>query len=177
MTKAIFLDRDGVLNPYLPEDYIKSPNQWQWQKNSIKALEFLAQKNVQIFIITNQSCINRKFVSYRTVLATHDRIKSELQRYNITGVNFQICHHHPEDCCNCRKPKPGLLVSICKTYHLKPSDHWFIGDSPTDIEAGQQAGFNVAGVLTGNPKMPEFVKKNKVVNYLDLLEAVQNIKF
>ena len=74
--KTILLDRDGVLNPYMPGDYVKSPSEWRWQENALDALQKLSKHNYQIIIITNQSCINRKIISYQTVLAIHAKIKA-----------------------------------------------------------------------------------------------------
>lgn len=171
--KAIFLDRDGVLNPYMPEDYIKSPTQWRWQENALNALRLLHMAKFHIFIVTNQSCINRKYVSYRTIFATHEKAKYDLSTLGIHNIYFHVCHHLPEDACLCRKPLPSLIQTICTAYPIQRKETWLIGDSPTDMQAGINAGLKVAGVLTGNPKMPEYVRKHNLPHFDGLWQAVK----
>lgn len=173
--KTILLDRDGVLNPYLPEDYLKSPKEWQWQKNAINAIKKLADLQYRIIILTNQSCINRKIVSFQTVLAIHTFIKYTLAEYGITNIHFAICHHVNEDLCQCRKPKPGNILKIMETYGLNKEELIFIGDSPTDLQAGENAGIKTIALKTGNPKMIQHLNQTNQVFYEDLFSAVNSL--
>lgn len=173
--KTILLDRDGVLNPYIPNGYVKSPSEWHWQKNALNALQKLSKKDYRIIIITNQSCINRKMVSYRTVLAIHSMLKATLQEAGVTNIHFAICHHVSEDLCLCRKPKPANIHKIIETYRLAKEDLFFIGDSPSDMEAGQAAGIKTIALKTGNEKMETYLIQSNLISYEDLDTAVNAI--
>lgn len=173
--KTILLDRDGVLNPYIPGNYVLSPAQWQWQNNAIKALQNLARNNYQIIIITNQSCINRKIVSYRTVLAIHSFIKSTLEKHGVKNIHFAICHHVKEDLCNCRKPQAENIIKIINTYQLNKENLLFIGDSPTDLQAGQNAGIKTIALKTGNEKMQEYLIHSDQLKFENLDLAINYI--
>lgn len=173
--KTILLDRDGVLNPYMPEDYLKSPSKWVWQPKAIEALKILAQNNFRIIVVTNQSCINRKMVSYRTVFAIHDKIKAELKNHGVEKIYFAICHHTNEDQCQCRKPNAENIIKIIHAYQLDPEKLIFIGDSPSDLQAGLKAKVQTIALKTGNPKMDEYLQKTGQNHFLNLYEAVQRI--
>jgi D-glycero-D-manno-heptose 1,7-bisphosphate phosphatase len=173
--KTILLDRDGVLNPYIPEGYVQSPAQWQWQKNAIIALQKLAKQDYRIIIITNQSCINRKMVSYQTVSAIHSFIKATLAEVGVTNIHFAICHHISEDLCQCRKPKTENIKKIIDTYRLAKEDIIFIGDSPSDMEAGQNAGVKTIALKTGNSKMEMYLQQSNLKYYEDLDSAIKAI--
>jgi D-glycero-D-manno-heptose 1,7-bisphosphate phosphatase len=174
--KTILLDRDGVLNPYMPDDYLKSPSQWVWQEKAIDALQILTNKDYRIIVITNQSCINRKIVSYRTVEAIHAKIKAQLLDKDVSNIHFAICHHTNEDNCQCRKPKSENILKVIKAYHLDTRELIFIGDSPSDMTAGQKANIQTIALKTGNPKMVEYLQKTGQIFYSSLFEAVQTVK-
>ena len=173
--KTILLDRDGVLNPYMPGDYVKSPSEWRWQENALDALQKLSKHNYQIIIITNQSCINRKIISYQTVLAIHAKIKAHLLEVGVSNLHFAICHHVSEDNCNCRKPKAQNLINIINTYQLDKNSTLFIGDSPSDLQAGKNAGIQTIALNTGNKNMELYLKETNTDYFKTLASAINVI--
>lgn len=175
LMKTILLDRDGVINPYMLEDYVKGLSQWVWQPKAIEALQLLSQNNYRIIFVTNQSCINRKIVSYRTVHAIHEKIKTDLLPYGVTKVFFVICHHTDKDQCQCRKPNAENIFKLISSYRLDPKTTIFMGDSPSDMQAGQKANLQTIAIKSGNPKMEEYLQKTKQVHFNNLLEAVQSL--
>lgn len=160
----IFLDRDGVLNQFLPKDYVKSPQEWQWIPNAKKALKLLNQLNYKICIVSNQSCINRKIISWRTIRAIHQQLRNDLISENIIIEDIIICPHIDSDQCFCRKPKAGMLHSLMKIYQIECQEVIFAGDSSSDIKAGKDANIKVFGLNSGNPSLSE-INDSKVIKF------------
>jgi D-glycero-D-manno-heptose 1,7-bisphosphate phosphatase len=148
MKRALFLDRDGVINRERP-DYVKSWDEFEFLQGVISSLELLACLPWPILVVTNQSAIGRGLVRMETV----DYIHSCLQRLTAaTGGRidrFYVCPHRPEDHCDCRKPKPGLLRQAAADYDLDLTQCIFIGDSVTDATAAQAVGARCILVNTG----------------------------
>jgi D-glycero-D-manno-heptose 1,7-bisphosphate phosphatase len=146
----IFLDRDGVINQDSPE-YIKSWAEFQFLPRSIAALKILKQNLFQIFIVTNQSAINRGMISFSGLDQIHSKMKAEIEAGGGTIQDIFFCPHIPQDHCSCRKPKPGLLFSAQKKYRLTLSNAYLVGDSAKDIECANHAGCRSAILVkTGN---------------------------
>ncbi len=146
----IFLDRDGVINRDSPE-YIKSWAEFQFLPRSIAALKILKQNFFQIFMVTNQSAINRGMISLSELNHIHSKMKAEIEAGGGSIQDIFFCPHIPQDHCSCRKPKPGLLFSAQKKYRLTLSSAYLIGDSAKDIESATHAGCGSAILVkTGN---------------------------
>ena len=139
MTKAIFLDRDGVIinsivingKPYAARklESIKIlPN----VKESLNRLKF---DNWKIFVVTNQPDVARGIISKEDV----EEINTYLEKM-LPITKFYTCYHDDEDSCNCRKPKPGFLISAALTNEIDLNKSYMIGDRWKDIEAGKRAG-------------------------------------
>lgn len=148
--KIIFLDRDGVINQDSPE-YIKSWTEFQFLPRSIAALKILKQNLFQVFIVTNQSAINRRMISRGTLNHIHSRMKTEIEAGGGSIQDIFYCPHILQDRCSCRKPKPGLLFSAQKKYRLTLPSAYLVGDSAKDIECATHAGCGGAILVkTGN---------------------------
>lgn len=147
--KLIILDRDGVIN-YDSAHYIKSPQEWLPIPGSLAAIGKLKQLGYQIAIATNQSGIGRGFYSEATLETIHKKMQDALAPYGGAIDLICYCPHHPDDGCNCRKPKPGMLQTI--TDHFKPTQEavLFVGDSQSDITAALNFGCQPVLVRTGN---------------------------
>ena len=131
-------------------------------------------------IITNQSAINRRLLSPEVLETIHANMKSIVRARNgeINGIFF--CPHRPEDECDCRKPKPGLIYQAQKAYSIDLKASWMIGDSVRDIECARNAGCGYTILVkTGNGKTAEkkLTKKNVFPDYVapDLYEATRYI--
>src|SRR3989344_4486862 len=111
----VILDRDGVVN-YESPTYIKSPEEWRALPGSLEAIATLNAAGHKVVVATNQSGIGRGYYSLATLEAIHQKMKEELARAGgcIEGIYF--CPHIPEENCECRKPKPGLLLQIANDF-------------------------------------------------------------
>ena len=146
--QAIFLDRDGTINRERA-DYVKSWQEYEWLPGALDALAALAQLDVPILIVTNQSAIGRGILSVDDLAAIHARVRAEALAAGARIDEFLVCPHAPGDACSCRKPKPALLVQAAAEYKLDLARCVFIGDSITDLMAGAAAGCRCILVRTG----------------------------
>ena len=140
---AIFLDRDGVINEKLEGDYVKSWLEFKFLPDAIVAIKLLNDKKIPVYIISNQSGIGRGLMTFEDLENVHNKMKEELKKQNARVDDIFVCPHAPEENCNCRKPKPGLLQHAKEIYPSINFKHsWFIGDSDIDVQAGNSAGCN-----------------------------------
>lgn len=157
MNKAVFLDRDGVVNeaiirngaPFSP----KSMNEVEIIEDVRECVIRLEKLEFQIVVVTNQPDIAREKTSLSQVNEIHDLIKK------VTGIkNFFICPHDDKDSCECRKPKSGLLVQAAKLLKIDLESSYIIGDRWKDIVAGQNVGckgiFINRNYSEKSPKLP-----------------------
>ena len=167
--KLIILDRDGVIN-HDSDDYIKSPDEWVPIPGSLEAITSLKRAGYTVVVATNQSGVGRGLFD----LYTLQKMQQEVARAGgkIDGIFF--CPHTPDDHCDCRKPKPGLLLDIAKKFNCDLMDVPAVGDSLRDIESAQTVGARPVLVRTG--KGEAVVKSGKlpagVAVYADLAAFV-----
>jgi D-glycero-D-manno-heptose 1,7-bisphosphate phosphatase len=157
---AVFLDRDGVINND-SEDYIKSWPEFKFIPGSIEAIRLLTVNGLNPIIITNQSLINRNMISINALNRIHDMMKKKIENKGGRIKDIFFCPHSPEDNCECRKPKPGLIHQAESKYNLRLESAVMIGDSAKDIECAKNAGCNSVLVKTGNGKNAMAELKNK----------------
>jgi D-glycero-D-manno-heptose 1,7-bisphosphate phosphatase len=176
LKNVVFLDRDGVINRDSP-DYIKSWSEFEFLPGSIEALRLLTLNRFFVIIITNQSVIHRKMVSQKDLDFIHDMMKKAVQSNGGEIKDIFYCPHIPEDRCDCRKPKPGLIYKAKKKYQIDLEMSIMVGDSAKDIECARNAGCGSAILVkTGNGVMAEKILKERNVHpdvvVPSLLEAV-----
>ncbi len=145
----IILDRDGVIN-FDSEFYIKSPEEWIPIPGSLEAIAKLKQAGFIVVIATNQSGIARGFYTHEVLAEIHEKMNHMLENLGATIDGIFYCPHHPDDHCNCRKPKPGLLFQIAEKMNVDLSESLVVGDSYRDIQAAQIVHAKPFLVLTGN---------------------------
>jgi len=146
--KLVILDRDGVIN-FDSDDYIKSESEWNIIPNSADAIGRLCKAGFQVAVATNQSGLARGFFSEQVLFKMHTKMTDEIERAGGQLSTIKYCPHLPEDQCNCRKPKIGLLTQISEQLALPLSGVPFIGDSLSDIKAAIAGGCTPMLVLTG----------------------------
>lgn len=146
----IILDRDGVINQYHGQ-YICSVDEWIPLPGSIEAIGRLCQAGHRIAIATNQSGLARGYYDESTLKAMHRRLAGLVGAVGGNIAHIAYCPHHPDDGCDCRKPRTGLLEQIQVALGL-PSlkGSLMIGDSRKDLLAGRKAGIATYLVRTGN---------------------------
>jgi len=156
--KAIFLDRDGVINRYPGDsDYVKSWGEFKFLPKVKSSLKRINDRGFKIFIISNQAGVSKGIYSQETLdLITQNMLK-ELNDAKIDIAGVYYCTHLREDNCSCRKPKTGLIdmaVNKIKNEGLEPdlNQGYFIGDTIQDIEAGRAAGLATILVFSGKEK-------------------------
>ena len=136
---AVFLDRDGVINKKR-NDYVKSWEEFVFLDGVDEALKLFSNRGYKIIIITNQSAINRKIITVENLNLIHENMKNSFHQKGITIDGIFFCPHKPDDGCNCRKPKTGMIEKALQNFDLLPQNCVLIGDSDTDIEAGNSMG-------------------------------------
>ena len=177
LDKVVFLDRDGIIN-FDSSDYIKSWSEFKFIPRSIEAIKELTSKGFNAIVITNQSVINRNMVSGKGLEHIHASMKNEVKSGGGLIKDIFFCPHMPENNCDCRKPKPGLIFQAKRTYSIDLADAVMVGDSAKDIECARNAGCGKAILVkTGNGAKAEKTLAVKKIypDYIaqDLYEAVQ----
>lgn len=145
--KAVVLDRDGVIN-HDSDAYIKSPEEWVPIAGSLGAIAQLNQK-FKVAIATNQSGIGRGFYDESVLNQMHQKMTALLAAKNGHVDHIEFCPHHPDDDCDCRKPKTLMLERIANTFDLDPSEVVFVGDSKSDYECALAFDCPFVLLLTG----------------------------
>ncbi|KYK28097.1 hypothetical protein AYK20_01675 [Thermoplasmatales archaeon SG8-52-1] len=139
MDKVVFLDRDGVISRDSP-DHIKSWEEFHFLPKVKDALKMLNQNGFKIILITNQSVIARKMVTPEGLDYIHNMMKKEIKESGGRIEKIYFCPHHPDDGCNCRKPKPGMLLKAIKENNIDPEKSFMVGDRMMDVKAGKKVG-------------------------------------
>lgn len=147
----IILDRDGVINQD-SEEFIKTVEEWKPIPGSIEAIAQLSKAGVPVAVATNQSGIARGMLSVDTLQAMHAKLIHLVEQAGGRIDTIAFCPHGPNDQCDCRKPKPGLLKSIGKTLNLPLHEAVVVGDSLRDLEAGEAVEAKPVLVLSGKGK-------------------------
>lgn len=146
---AIFLDRDGVINQDR-SDYVKSWEEFEFLPGVLEALRCLAVSPSAVVVVSNQSCIGRGLVTKESIEAIHSRMLQVIRRAGGRVDAIYYCPHHPSDCCECRKPRPGLLIRAADDLNLDLARSWCVGNNQTDLEAALAAGVEPVLVGSGN---------------------------
>lgn len=146
--KLIILDRDGVIN-YDSDDYIKTVAEWIPIEGAINAIARLSKAGWTIAVATNQSGIARGYYDLATLDAMHNKLRNLVAEDGGEVGMIAYCPHGPNDGCDCRKPKPGLLQQISNYYQVPLQGVWFVGDSTSDLKAAQAVGCQQVLVKTG----------------------------
>lgn len=142
--KALFLDRDGVIN--VDHGYVGSYDKVEYVEGVFSLIQRFEAAGYKPVIVTNQSGIAREYFSEKDFIALMSRIQKDFSHYGIGQVAVYYCPHHPvhgvgayKQACHCRKPAPGMLYHAADELSLALNQSVLIGDSWRDIEAGQAA--------------------------------------
>ncbi len=143
--KALFLDRDGVINKNV--GYVFSMKNFIWLKNVKKAIKYAYNKNYLIIVISNQSGVARGFYTENDVKKLHKEINKQLRKINCKIHDFFYCPYHPKYGSKkykkdsfLRKPNPGMILKAIKKWNIDKSKSIMIGDQKTDMIASKKAG-------------------------------------
>ena len=159
--KAVFFDRDGVLN--VDVDYLYKIEDLRWMDGAKEAVAYLTLSGYKIFIVTNQSGIARGYYTMEQMQELHAYMQRELAAAGGKIEKIYYCPHHKEgvvleySCdCDCRKPKPGMLLQAFAEYDIDKARSFLIGDGQRDVEAAEAAG--IKGYLFKGSNLLDFVK-------------------
>jgi len=147
--QVVLLDRDGVINVD-SADYVKCIDEWRPVPGSLEAIARLHEAGFLLGIVTNQSAVGRGMISIDTLWGIHRHMLQQIIDHGGFVQRIFFCLHAPEDNCECRKPKPGLLYQAAE-YFACGFDHMtVIGDSQRDLDAAAAVGARRILVRTGN---------------------------
>lgn len=139
--KGIFLDRDGVIIRKAPEgEYVRNWDEVEFLPGSLEAIAAFSRRGYKVVIITNQRGIATKKIEFAHLQDIHDKIKAVVRCNGGEITEIYYCPHDQPERCQCRKPKPGMLLRASDEHNLRLSECWMIGDAASDIEAGRSAG-------------------------------------
>lgn len=168
--KAIFLDRDGVINRYPGDNnYVASLKEFRFLRGALTAIKTLSGAGFKIFVISNQAGVAKGLYTKETLKKITDYLLKEVKNAGAKIDKILYCTHLEEQNCHCRKPKDGLLRKAVKRYRVDLNHCYFIGDSLLDIKAGKSFGCKTVLVLSGREKMknsrfwdicPDFIAKS-----------------
>jgi len=156
MNKAVFFDRDGVLN--IDNDFITDIKQVVLYENTADIIAYCRNLGYKIFVITNQAIIARGMLSENKLIQIHEEYKTLITKQNPDAVIDKIfyCPHHPDadiekyrQNCECRKPRPGMILTAGDEFNINLRESFMVGDRMSDITAGVLAGCKTIHCLTG----------------------------
>jgi D-glycero-D-manno-heptose 1,7-bisphosphate phosphatase len=184
--RALFLDRDGTL--VHPHHYPTRPEDLRLYDGVGHELRLLQQAGFRLVVITNQSGLARGYFDADALRAMHDHLTRELAELDVQLDRIYFCPHHPEGTiaelsidCDCRKPRPGMLLRAAADLAIDLRRSWFVGDILDDVEAGNRAGCRTILVDLGSespPGMPirqPFAVARDTRHALAIIAAVEGI--
>ena len=175
--KAIFLDRDGVINEDL--GYVGTWDRFHFKLDSIKALKILNNLDIDIFVISNQSGVARGLFSEKDVIALHQKVQDHLSNNQVFIQEIYYCPHHPSGIvkkyrkdCDCRKPNVGMIKKALSGNRININSSFLVGDKLTDIRTGIRAKIPHR-FLVSNEKQKTSCLYNKVESLMEAVEQIQ----
>lgn len=155
MNKAVFLDKDGTLIKDVP--YNVDPERVEFTEGSIPALALLSDEGYLLIVVSNQSGVAHGYFTERELESLRVSLEQKLAANGIALDAMYFCPHHPAGKrkefaveCECRKPKPGMILKAAEEFNVDLSASWMIGDILNDVEAGNQAGCQTILINNGN---------------------------
>jgi len=152
--RAVFMDRDGTISEEV--GYINHPSRYRVFPYAAEAVRLLNNAGWLAILVTNQAGVARGYFTEDLIEAVHDVLKLELEHDGARLDAIYYCAHHPtvgelpyRFDCDCRKPKPGLIIRAAADFDIDLAQSWMIGDRHSDIELARNAGVHAAFVLSG----------------------------
>ena len=172
--KAVFLDRDGTINKYV--GFLRDIDEFELLDGVAGAIKKINASGYLAIVVTNQPVIARGEVSFEELERIHNKMETLLGKEGAYLDAIYFCPHHPHKGyegerpelkldCNCRKPKPGMLLKAAQDFNIDLAKTWMIGDGENDIRAGQNAGCRTA--LIGNETYGQTVTVSSLKNFVE----------
>jgi len=180
MRRAVFLDRDGVLIRNV--HYGCDPDAIQLLSGVPQGLRLLREQGYLLIVVTNQSGVARGYFTEGQLEAMHMRLGEMLMDVGAAIDGFYYCPHHPGGVvpaytviCDCRKPRPGMILRACADFGIEVASSWLIGDILDDVEAGNRAGCRSILLDVGSESAPESPERMPEYVATDFLDAVHHL--
>lgn len=157
--KAVFVDRDGTINVDGP--YLSDPDKFMMYPGVGEGIKELKENGFKIIVITNQSGIARGYFTENDLAEIHAKMKREFKKFNVELDGIYYCPHHPDDDCNCRKPKTGLFDKAIKEHDIDVKKSYMLGDKDLDVVAGRNAGTKTILIPIPGITGDSVIEKNK----------------
>lgn len=152
MKRAVFLDRDGVINRAAAEgDYIIRWEDFQFFPGVAEAISSLARAGWSVIVASNQRCVAKGLLTVAQLETIHQKMTAELAKRGARLDAIYYCPHEIEPACDCRKPMPGMLLTAAREHQIDLASSWMVGNAQSDIEAGQRAGCRTVRIMDGPP--------------------------
>lgn len=153
MNKAVFLDRDGVVNEVLSKrvKFVNTPKDFHLLPGVGEAILQINQMGYLVFVVTNQGGIGKGYMTENDLHEIHEQMNTDVSSYGAQINDVIFCPHAPEEGCSCRKPHPRMIIQLAKKHHVDLSQSYMVGDRKADILAGDYAGAKT--VFVGNRKV------------------------
>lgn len=187
-SRAIFLDRDGVLNALVlnpatgENESPLTPEQLGLMPGAVAAAKRLQDAGYLLFIVSNQPSYAKGKTTMEHTRAIAEKIERELRAGGVEIARAFYCHHHPDGivpefsgACLCRKPKPQMLFDARDQFDLDLARCWMIGDQESDIECGRRAGCRTVLIANPHSHSRRLGKENATLNAADLPDAAKKI--
>lgn len=137
--RCVFFDRDGIVNRSPGDGYVERVEDFYMEPDFVRALRVVRGRGHVAVVVTNQRCIALGIVRRETVDAMHSLLREQLRIEGLDLLDIRMCPHD-RGACECRKPKPGMLLDAARIHGLDLKASWMVGDRERDIEAGRAAG-------------------------------------
>lgn len=155
---AAFLDRDGVINREI--SLLHKPSQLEIIEGSAEGIKLLNDSGIKVVVVTNQPVVARNMCTEKDIVKIHEKMSSMIGEKGARVDAYYFCPHHPHKGypdenpdykmeCECRKPKPGMILQGCRDHGLNPRKSFMVGDRTSDMAAGKEAGCETILVRTG----------------------------
>jgi D-glycero-D-manno-heptose 1,7-bisphosphate phosphatase len=179
MFPAIILDRDGVIIENR-ENYVRSWADVEIYPQALQALVDASHSAFKIVIITNQAGVGKGIIPLQTATEINQQLVQIIKKVGGRVDGLYMCPHTPQDQCECRKPRPGMILQAERELSLDLSRSWMIGDALSDLQAGRAAGVGqLALVRTGrgahHAQLAENTSLGPFQLYADLNDAMQHL--
>ena len=166
MHKAVFLDRDGTIARDVP--YCSRPEDFELLPDAAEGIKLLNEHGFKVVIVTNQSGIARGYFTEGILARIHEKMITELAEHGAHIDAIYYCPHHPDDSCECRKPKPKMVLQAVIDLDIDLSQSYIIGDSEMDVELARRAGCKAGIRVGGSGGMGDWV----VASFRDAIHYV-----
>jgi D-glycero-D-manno-heptose 1,7-bisphosphate phosphatase len=179
--RIAFLDRDGVINQYLPGEYVRTSDELIILPGVVDAIKALGDAGWQVAMVTNQQGIGKGLMSSADLDAVHAKLHAALETAGTQLHAVRVCPHLASDACACRKPKPGMILEIAADLGADVRNAVFFGDTDSDAAAARAAGVAAFHLILGGKRTAEDALQTKYFPtppdgvYPDLLSAVTSL--